>query len=119
MKEFIVHCYGQISDNKKNSNNYDTSTVTTLFKKTPQYVWHGFGSFDPEEEKCMAYKPQTTNPNDPLSGDVGYYWKRDTCTNKYPALCEIDLDAQGCQAFGFSDISSEKWLVSETEADIT
>ena len=81
-------------------------------------MWHGFGSFDPEEEKCMAYSPQATNSNDPLSGDVGYYWKRDTCTNKYPALCEIDLAAQGCQAFGFSDISSQKWLVSSTESDI-
>lgn len=81
--------------------------------QTPNYIWHGMGSFDPDEEKCMAYTAQATNANDPLSGDVGYYWQRETCTDKYPALCSIDLTQQGCVAYGFNDISSKKWITNE------
>lgn len=61
----------------------------------------------------MAYTAQATNANDPLSGDVGYYWQRETCTDKYPALCSIDLTQQGCVAYGFNNISSKKWITNE------
>ena len=99
-------------------NDCDDETCTMCNEEcsqTPSYQWHGFGSFDPEEEKCMAYTPQSTNTNNPVSGETAYYWKRETCTNKYPALCSIDLAAQGCTAFGYNDISSKKWITAQDE----
>ena len=44
-----------------------------------------------------------------------YYWHEANCNRKIAALCEIDLNEVGCNAFGKEDITSPKWGVGRVE----
>ena len=77
----------------------------------PTYIWNGFPPSDQPVPNCMELKP-LQDPTIPFA-QYEYYWHEANCNRKIAALCEIDLNEVGCNAFGRTDITTPKWGVGE------